>query len=194
MINSATTVNHERVALLGWGSLLWDESKDFDTQHGPWMDDGPLLKLEFSRISKSRNGALTLVIDQVNGAANQVSYCLSKRTNITDVIADLQRRENSPTAKHVGYIDLKTTREHFADQVAVESIRTWTKEHDLTGVVWTDLPNNFQGSHGEPFSVQTAISYLNGLDADIRAKAMEYIIRAPIFVRTPLRESLENII
>ena len=46
----------ERIALLGWGSLLWDEDEEFDDLHGRWRYDGPALKLEFSRISKSRGG------------------------------------------------------------------------------------------------------------------------------------------
>jgi len=56
------------IAILGWGSLLWDKNHDFDNQHESWKFDGPLLPLEFSRISKSRDNALTLVIDELNGS------------------------------------------------------------------------------------------------------------------------------
>jgi hypothetical protein len=51
------------VALLGWGSLLWDVRLEFDYEHVPWNNDGPTVPLEFSRISTTRACAPTLVID-----------------------------------------------------------------------------------------------------------------------------------
>lgn len=52
-----------KIAILGWGSLIWDERPEFDSHHEEWTSGGPVLQLEFSRISESRKGALTLVID-----------------------------------------------------------------------------------------------------------------------------------
>lgn len=71
------------IAILGWGSLLWDTShKDFDEQREDWRFDGPALKLEFSRKSaKRRLNALTLVIDPTHGQSCQVAYALSKRAS-----------------------------------------------------------------------------------------------------------------
>jgi len=43
-----------KIAILGRGSLLWDKKPEFEKRHGSWYEDGPLLKLEFSRISDSR--------------------------------------------------------------------------------------------------------------------------------------------
>jgi len=46
------------IAILGWGSLLWDQCTEFDSQHDSWNYDGPELKIEFSRISKkTRKGS-----------------------------------------------------------------------------------------------------------------------------------------
>ena len=36
------------IAILGWGSLLWDERLEFDDHHAPWELDGPNLEIEFS--------------------------------------------------------------------------------------------------------------------------------------------------
>ena len=33
-----------RIAILGWGSLIWDKRPEFDEKHAPWEDDGPALK------------------------------------------------------------------------------------------------------------------------------------------------------
>jgi hypothetical protein len=52
-----------QIAMLGWGSLLWEGGADFDRWRNEWRFDGPTLSLEFSRISSSRLGALTLVVD-----------------------------------------------------------------------------------------------------------------------------------
>jgi hypothetical protein len=62
------------IVILGWGSLLWDRRAAFDEQRGEWQFDGPNLSLEFSRISKTRAGALTLVIDPINGERCSVAY------------------------------------------------------------------------------------------------------------------------
>lgn len=43
-----------QIALLGWGSLLWEGGAEFDRGHDEWRLDGPELKLEFSRVSTSR--------------------------------------------------------------------------------------------------------------------------------------------
>jgi len=43
-----------RIAILGSGSLPWEGGLDFDRWHGPWEYDGPILKLEFSRVSEKR--------------------------------------------------------------------------------------------------------------------------------------------
>ena len=83
-----------RIAILGWGSLIWDDNwPKFDEQRGEWLEDGPILPLEFSRVSgKTRGGALTLVIDEANGRECQVMYAMSKRRYPDDAIADLRDR------------------------------------------------------------------------------------------------------
>lgn len=66
--------NAPKIAIPGWGSLIWDKRPEFDKHHEQWLQDGPVLKLEFSRISESRKDALTLVIDGVNGSECKTSY------------------------------------------------------------------------------------------------------------------------
>lgn len=75
-----------QIAILGWGSLLWEGGADFDRQHEDWQFDGPTLRLEFSRISTSRLGALTLVIDPQHGSPATIAWCLSKRERPDDAI------------------------------------------------------------------------------------------------------------
>lgn len=90
------------IAILGWGSLLWDVRPEFDDQHLPWEFDGPDLKIEFSRVSQTRGGALTLVIDPINGAMCRVAHARSKRKDPEDSICDLRSREGT-TRANVGF-------------------------------------------------------------------------------------------
>lgn len=101
MVDQEITGKNHQIAILGWGSLLWDEenNRHFDRLHGPWMLDGPDLQLEFSRKSQTRSGALTLVIDSKHGAASTVAYAISTRAEPQAAINDLRRREGTVSEK-----------------------------------------------------------------------------------------------
>lgn len=71
-----------KIAILGWGSLLWDLDGDFSKWVEPWEFDGPTIPIEFSRISGTREGALTLVIDQKKGVPTPVAWCLTKQLSL----------------------------------------------------------------------------------------------------------------
>lgn len=178
----------ERIAILGWGSLLWDARPAFDNLHHQWWEDGPVLKIEFSRISRTRSGALTLVLDPINGAANRVSYCLSKRSNLSQAVEDLKLQE-STIPKNIGFVDTNGAK-CSRDQESMDSITTWASAKRLAGVVWTDLPSNFREITGELFFPERALAYLNTLDDEAAKVALEYIHRAPASIQTPLREAL----
>ena len=175
----------KRIALLGWGSLLWDKDEEFDGRHGRWHRDGPTLKLEFSRVSKSRGHALTLVIDPENGMDTQVRWSLSRRPGIADAMDDLRKREKT-RRKYIGAYSVAGNRSSRDDNT-FSAIGDWAAERGLDGVVWTDLPSNFEDETGERFSVDAAMRYLKTLRGDDREKAFRYIENAPAFVRTPLR-------
>ena len=89
------------IAILGWGSLIWDNNPEFDRQHGEWQPSGSRLSLEFSRISSTRKNALTLVLDYRNGWPCTVAYALSRGLSVKDAIADLRCREDT-TMNNIG--------------------------------------------------------------------------------------------
>lgn len=181
-----------RTCILGWGSLIWDTRPEFDEQREPWQSDGPTLKLEFSRVSKSRLGALTLVIDPNNGAPCRVQYAESKRRDPEDAICDLRCREGT-IRQHIGFTFLDGSRSHGRNQEALLSIREWAKAKQFDVVVWTDLPSNFAEKAKVPFQLDHACAYLQELPADGKAKGAEYIWRAPECVVTPLRTHLQTV-
>lgn len=186
-----------RIAILGWGSLIWDKRSDFDDWHDDWQNEGPLLDLEFSRISgKTRKHALTLVIDSENGVPCPAQFALSKRKKPEDAIADLRCREGT-IMRLMGF--------YFADNSRVcvppvpTSIAPWAAAKGIDVVVWTGLPSNFKGEKTKlglkesdaMFSVGNAIAHLQSLPADGKAMAAEYVWRAPAYVDTPLRRVLQ---
>jgi len=179
-----------RTAILGWGSLIWDPREDFDAWHEQWNSDGPILPIEFSRISSSRDDALTLVIDSEHGVLTPVGWCLSKRASLADAVGDLRCREGT-TDSQIGRLPVPDAAAG-EDPVSIEGrIANWARELDIQAVVWTKLASNFERKKKMPFSVANAILHLQSLQPTAKVKAAEYVWRAPDFVRTPLRAALE---
>ncbi len=182
-----------KIAILGWGSLLWDKRREFDDQHDEWRSDGPSLKIEFSRVSSTRNGALTLVLDKKNGKECQVAYALSKRKNPDHAICDVRSREGT-TLKNIGFYFADKSRMQARDEEVLRVIKSWASTEKIDVVIWTDLESNFQEKSKckRPFSIEAAISHIQALDNEGKANASEYAWRAPAFVATPLREALQS--
>ena len=180
-----------RIAILGWGSLLWEGGFEFDRWHGPWEFDGPTLKLEFSRISETRLKALTLVIDIDHGVETAVAWCLTKRTTLADAICDLRAREGT-TIDNVGRAAITPEAGSLKHDSPEDAIATWAITKNLEAVIWTALESNFQEKTRQPFSVGAAVSHLKTLTPEGKVKAAEYIWRAPEFVKTPVRIALQK--
>lgn len=179
------------IGILGWGSLIWDERPEFDAHHGDWQADGPELPIEFSRVSwKTRGGALTLVIDERNGAKCIVSYAISTRVDPKDAIGDLRSREGT-THKNIGVLATDGSGNQCSDATTASIIEIWAKAKGLDVVVWTDLRSNFDDEVHKPFSVANAMTHLKSLSPEIKDNAASYVRRAPVFVQTPLRAALE---
>jgi hypothetical protein len=179
-----------RIAILGWGSLLWDERPEFrpfNEQREAWLPDGPELPLEFSRVSKSRGGALTLVIDHQHGTLCRVSYALSRRSDVQEVVRNLAEREDCPR-RHIAALVCGDSLSEEARERSV--IRAWGNARQLAAVVWTGLRSNFDEMCGQPFTLTSAIGHLRGLHDAGERRAHEYIDRAPEFIETRLRTAL----
>jgi hypothetical protein len=181
------------IAILGWGSLLWDIRPEFDELHGNWEFDGPMMKIEFSRVSKSRRGALTLVIDQLHGAPCQVAYTRSKRRNPEDTICDLRSREET-THTNIGFWFANGSQEQSRDTATLAAVSAWAAAKHFDVVVWTDLPSNFKTICGGSFTIQHAVAHLNALEPPAKTAAVEYVQRAPGFVNTPLRVAVQSLL
>lgn len=180
-------------AILGWGSLLWDSRPEFDSQHGEWRPDGPTLPIEFCRVSSTRGGALTLVIEHQFGAQCTCAFSISARKNPDDTISDLRCREGT-TLANIGYYFADGTRQYAQSEATLTAVQAWAHAKNIDVVIWTDLRSNFstKSSVRKPFSVANAIAHLQLLPSEAKANAAEYIWRSPMLVDTPLRRAVQT--
>ncbi|HXD34603.1 MAG TPA: hypothetical protein VN643_26015 [Pyrinomonadaceae bacterium] len=176
----------KRIAILGWGSLLREDGGDFDRWRDEWRFDGPCVKIEFSRISKTRLGALTLVVDIEDGVTNTVAWCMSKRKSAQDAVADLGAEKVLKSTRYEAWFPAIRF-----PMMTAKTIAVWATSKKLDVVVWTGLPSNFSKKLNQPVSLEAAVAYLKRLPLDGKLKAAEYIWRAPDFVTTPLRAAMQ---
>lgn len=176
-----------KIAILGWGSLIWDPREL--PREGVWQELGPVVPLEFSRISSDCR--LTLVIDREHGEPCETYFVLSPRVDIDDAIEDVRHREGTRTSL-IGFVDLSHDTRHGRDAQSIVDIEVWAKANEFDGVVWTDLDQNFMAETGAAFTVPRAIAHLESLPVTARKRAMKYIANAPATVSTPLRRAMEK--
>ena len=180
----------ENIVILGWGSLIWDKSPEFDRYLKAWTSGGPQLPIEFCRKSKTRCNALTLVIDRKFGTQIETLYAFSKRNDPRDVICDLRSREGT-TIENIGFVNIENGEGHGCDPEGREVIKTWASSKSINFVAWTDLKSNFDEQNLDKF-IRAAIAHLKNLDLMGIREALKYIVNAPTQTNTRLRQILMN--
>jgi hypothetical protein len=183
-----------RIAVLAWGSLVWDP-RELKTA-AAFAPNGPLLPIEFSRISA--DGRLTLVIDNAVGDLCRTYSAASAFTSLDAAIENLRERETRH-AEDIGFFEPSSGRQSDLaferHPQAVATIGAWTESNDYDAAIWTALASNFDewNKGGEPFSVTAAIRYLETLqekDPAAFARALDYIRKAPPEVETTVRDEV----
>jgi hypothetical protein len=185
------TDRKNRTAILAWGSLILEPRGEFDKQHGDWLQEGPVLPIEFSRISLRRDNALTLVIDPDNGELTRTWYALSKRDDPQDTVCDLRTCEGT-SIHNIGLLDIRTGVVRSRWTFVADKIRIWLEENGLGAVVWTDLTSNYVDKQKELFSPVAAVNYINGLPPEGKSAAQNYIAVVPKEVVTPFRTAAQQ--
>jgi hypothetical protein len=177
------------IAVIGWGSLIWDLDDLAPKVEGPWrMRAGPLLPMEFSRISAKRRMGLVVCLDPERGVPCATNAIRSRRDSLDEAVADLAARERAPVER-IGWAEAGGRGRSRLRPVA-EAVAAWCVRAGWRGAVWTDLEPNFAAHAGRPFSVPAGMAYLRGLGGDSLGEAYRYIRNAPLSTRTPLRRAL----
>lgn len=183
-----------KIAILAWGSLVWDRrdlaiAADFEPT-------GPRLPIEFCRVSgrKDEPKRLTLVIDEAVGSPCATYSAVSAFENLDDAKINLRNREGMGHINGVGFVDFESGRESQRaierHPGAIETINAWAIANGYNAAIWTALAGNFHESEkaNMPFSVGAAIRYLETRNAKTLEPALTYIRRAPPEVQTPVIE------
>lgn len=182
------------IAVLGWGSLIPHPEKNerrLETK-GEWNENGPLLPIEYARISGTDE--LTLVLYPM---ANNVDtlWAYSSFTGLDKAIENLRSRERTNVGM-IGYYN-KTDGSNRCKAVpeTIETIRAWAEDKEIDAVIWTDLPENFEEKDKGAYTEDKAIEYLKELireDQDKAEKARIYIQETPAQVVTHLRPRIRQ--
>lgn len=179
-----------KISVLAWGSLVWDRRKLAIV--GDFAPTGPRLPIEFCRVS--RDGRLTLVIDETFGKPCVTYSAPSGFDDLDAAIGNLRDREGMPNPRGVGFTIAGRARQSATATErhpnAVKTITAWVNANALDAAIWTALGGNFAEKTSEPFSVETAIRYLETRGDELRNSALAYIRQAPQEVQTPLREAV----
>lgn len=177
-----------KIAILGWGSLIW-QPKDlkFDTNIG-WKENGPVLPIEFARISQ--DGRLTLVITP-NGTEVPTLYSVSSFDNLNLAVLNLAVRESSGKASIGSYI--KSKDEFYPIRFMFkDNIKNWIETTDFDAVIWTNLPEklNLENVTKTEKDPDGRIDYLQKLKGHQSALAEEYIRNTPKKIATTYRNQI----
>ncbi len=182
-----------KIAILGWGSLIWNpQNLNYHKELG-WYTEGPFLPIEFSRISS--NGRLTLVIDK-NAEMLQTLFAISHYEKLDEALLDLAVREGCSKGK-IGYC-YKDKSGFFCYPVNFNfnfksNIEKWMETtDDIDAVLWTNLSVKFNNAIGLKHTEENVIKYLETLDENIKPLAEEYIRKAPKQIDTKMRRAIEE--
>ncbi|HEV7241290.1 MAG TPA: hypothetical protein VGQ36_18810 [Thermoanaerobaculia bacterium] len=179
------------IAILGWGSLIWcPGGLRIKTR---WHTDGPLLPIEFARISQ--DDRLTLVIQP--GSAEQSTYwAFSEFAELKDACKNLKDRERTKSSDIHHVLRDRTTGGDVDPDVA-SKVNSWVAQHDdVEAVVWTGLTSNWREKRGRDFTAEDAEHFLLGLESKrdyataIYDRAREYLTHAPRGVDTAVRQAM----
>ena len=179
-----------RISILAWGSLVWDR-KDLAIG-ADFAPAGPWLPVEFCRVS--RDGCLTLVIDEAFGAPCITYSALSTFDDLEAAIENLRIREGMPNREGVGFVAPRHRRQSATALArhprAVKTITEWTSAQGFDAAIWTALASNFEEKTHTSFSIEAAIRHLEALDEETLGSALRYIRQAPAQVKTPVRDAV----
>lgn len=178
-----------RIAILVWGSLYWDPRNLEKTDE--WYYDGPVLPIEFARISGGNR--LTLVI-KPNFDFVPTLYAVSSNNDFIAARENLQSRENTPNIENIGFINFTNNTHHVrSSNVFILDILThWNIAKKFDAIIWSDFQPRFTNAIGSPFTLENVITFLSGLSEADKVEALKYIRNAPPQITTPFRKTIEE--
>jgi len=180
-----------KIAVLGCGSLIWNYGS-LQINDDQWHAGGPLLPVEFARISGGSR--LTLVIKPGWQEVNTL-FAISGFDNLDEAVENLWVREGAGTGR-VGFYNFLNGENHLsqANQAIVPALISWGKNSGTDAVIWTDLPPNFTDKTGLAYNHSGITTFFTGLNENESSSARIYVENAPLQVDTRFRSGFQLII
>ena len=179
-----------RIAVIGWGSLLWRPG-ELALATGRWNKDGPTLPIEFARRSRKAT-RLTLAVTPNSDERVRTYWAVSDEHAIPDARENLRLREGAPHIEDIFALDKQGRywgRER--DPGPREDVLLWLSDHPaLDAVIWTGLKANWP--KGKALTFATVDAYVSGQSLIDRAGIKNYVRRTPAQVDTSLRRNIEE--
>lgn len=172
----------QKIACIGWGSLIWSPQK-LKIQNN-WFDDGPILPIEFTRISNDNR--VTLIIDN-EAKPIRTLWALMNCMNLEEAIKSLVEREG---VKKNSLIHSISNNDLAKDAIQLE-IKKWLNEKGIDSAVWTGLSFSAKTNRERP-AIEGIISHLNDIAYNERLFAEEYFRKAPKQIDTEYRRIIEK--
>jgi hypothetical protein len=182
-----------RVAILGWGSLLWSPGALANRRQ--WRSDGPWLPIEFARTSNlnEKNGRhpyLSLVVHPDVGLV-RTYWDMSTLDDLSTARLDLQNRESCDIQK-IGCLPREGAA--WAGIEGLEGrIQDWLtlKKAEVDAVIWTNL--GWKIPDVARFTAKDAVDWLRTLRQQGKSGAAEeYMRQAPPQIDTCVRRQAKS--
>ncbi len=184
------------IAVLGWGSLIWDP-QELELADSAWHADGPRLPIEFARVSEpdpsTRLQRLTLVL---HGGAQKVHtlWARSASDDFSHACENLRGREKC-NLESIGYVHRDSRQRltaitHNTDKKRLlDELERWRDQKNFDAVIWTDLPSKGFTT----FTADMAVELLREWRLNnVAGEAEKYVRFAPAQVRTEVRKRVEQ--
>lgn len=186
------------IVVLAWGSLIWQPENRYGRlavrSGSKWSSDGPVLPVEFARISS--DGRLTLVLVTGYATESPVLWRPSAAVNLDAAIDNLARRETGAPRSAI-HATTPTGETHGDPHPSTrDRVATWLSEIGANAAIWTGLPPGERWAElGYPgFAVDHAVEYVRSLTGSKRERSLEYVRNAPTQIDTPVRRALGDLL
>ena len=187
-----------KIAVLGWGSLIPNPGELSIDVNKDWFADGPILPIEYARISGRR---LTLVINE-DSKPVQTLWAIMNYEDLNQAKENLRIQERMKSTRQIGYVDIASrSNDNFSNKEVLDTIGEWAKSKDLDAVIWTGLKPNFEEKISELFSeparklnIENIEWFFDQLTTEELDSAIDYIFETPNSTQTKLRSFIEEIL
>lgn len=178
-----------RIAILIWGSLYWDKRNLATTDE--WFFDGPVLPIEFARISNGNR--LTLVIKPYYDNVTTL-YAISTHDTLSAARENLRIREGSENANNIGFIDFTNNTQHVrqANVFIIDILRQWNTEKKFDAIIWSDFAPRFSDVIKHQFTLSNVIAFIENLPDAEKQSALLYIRNTHPQIVTRFRNKIEQ--